>query len=299
MKRSGLGKGLGALISTSSPATDLENNESVIDEIKEGIREIKINDITNNTEQPRDKFDDDKIEELSESIKKHGIIQPIIVKKLDEGYKIVAGERRWRAAKRAGLNEIPAIIKELSNRDVMEIALIENIQREDLNQIEEAKAYDKLISEYNITQEELSKIIGKSRSAISNTLRLLALHEDVKNYLVNGDITYGHARALLVLEKHQQVKVAEGIINGELSVRRTEELIRELNENKKKKKTTRKKYLEPEYQEIEDKLRDFFGTKLTFKNTDKNKGKIVIEYDNRESLDRILEKLELNEKGYF
>ncbi|MEN8905286.1 MAG: ParB/RepB/Spo0J family partition protein [Clostridiales bacterium] len=299
MKRSGLGKGLGALISTSSTADDIESNK-IIEEIKSGsVQEIKINDITNNTNQPRERFDDERIEELADSIKKHGILQPIIIKKHTDGYKIVAGERRWRAAKKAGLTEIPSIIKDLSNRDVMEIALIENIQREDLNQIEEAKAYDKLISEYKITQEELSKIIGKSRSEISNTMRLLALHEDVKNYLVNGDITYGHARALLVLDKLQQVKIAETIINAELSVRKTEEIIKGFNKDNNKKLKSRRKNLEPEYQQIEDKLRDFFETKLTFKKTDNDKGKIVIEYNDKEALERILEKLDLNEKGYI
>ena len=179
MNKKGLGKGLGALISAANEEVNEEINE------KKGIVELKINDIEPNINQPRKKFDDEKLLKLSESIKKHGVVQPIIVKKEDNTYRIVAGERRWRAARMAGLKTIPVIIKELSERQVMEIALIENLQREDLNPIEEAEAFERLLNEYNLTQEELSEAIGRSRSAIANTIRLLGLSEKVKNCLIN------------------------------------------------------------------------------------------------------------------
>lgn len=224
MIKKGLGKGLEALIAT-------ESNEV------NGIKEIKINDIEPSAEQPRKLFDDEKLMQLSESIKQHGVVQPLIVKKEGDTYKIVAGERRWRAARLAGLAAVPAVVKELTDRQVMEIALIENLQREDLNPIEEAEAYEKLMNEYNLTQEEISKTVGKSRPAIANSIRLLSLNDKIRSYVVSGELSSGHARTLLSIEDVKgQLKAAEEIINKGLNVRDTEKLVKKVLANKSTKK---------------------------------------------------------------
>ncbi|MCX8128977.1 MAG: ParB/RepB/Spo0J family partition protein [Clostridia bacterium] len=275
MMKKGLGKGLGALITSANN----ENEES-------GILELKINDIEPNVNQPRKHFNDEKLTQLSESIKQHGIMQPIIVKKEQETYRIVAGERRWRAARLAGLTKVPVIVKELSNKQVMEIALIENLQREDLNAIEEAEAYDKLIKEFNMTQEEVSAAVGKSRSAIANSTRLLGLYDKVKGYVISGDLSSGHARTLIVIEdKELQQKVAEEIIDKNLNVRETEKLVKKYLTKKTVKKTEKRSI---EMDEIEDRLKNIFGTKVQLLSNNK-KGKILIEYYSNDELDRILE----------
>lgn len=277
MIKRGLGKGLGALISS---VEDYEN----------GIQEIRLNEIEPNMEQPRRKFDDEKLSRLAESIKQHGVVQPIIVRKENNIYRIVAGERRWRAARIAGLSTIPVIIKELTNKQLMEIALIENLQREDLNPIEEAEAYEKLIKEYNMTQEEISKIVGKSRSAIANSLRLLSLNDKTKQYVVNNYLSSGHARALVVIEDIDlQTKVADEIINKNLNVRETEKIVkRYLSKKPAKGENIYNEQYNEQYIEIEDKFKKVFGTKVKILSKD-NKGKIIIEYYSNEDLDRIIE----------
>jgi len=276
LAKQALGRGLGALLQTND--NNFEFNS---------VTEIKINEIDPNPEQPRKHFDDEKLLQLSESIKKHGVVQPIIIKKEGKNYRIVAGERRWRAARLAGLTTIPVIIKELSNNQVMEIALIENLQREDLNPIEEAEAYDKLISEYGMTQEELSTLIGKSRSAIANTVRLLKLSNENRKNVIDGLISSGHARALLAIEDEElQNKAADEIIMRELNVRDTEKLVKKfLNSNINN--TKRKIEKDAEYILIEEKLKDIFKTKVDIQKG-KKKGKISIEYYSEEELDRIL-----------
>lgn len=283
MNKKGLGKGLGALISAANEEVNEEINE------KKGIVELKINDIEPNINQPRKKFDDEKLLKLSESIKKHGVVQPIIVKKEDNTYRIVAGERRWRAARMAGLKTIPVIIKELSERQVMEIALIENLQREDLNPIEEAEAFERLLNEYNLTQEELSEAIGRSRSAIANTIRLLGLSEKVKNCLINQDITSGHARAILSVDnKELQEKICDEIIEKNLTVRQTETLVKRfISEEKKENKEKKENNNNDEYLKIEENLQGIFGTKVRLVSNNK-KGRIMIEYYSEEELDRLL-----------
>jgi len=283
MNKKGLGKGLGALISAANEEVNEEINE------KKGIVELKINDIEPNINQPRKKFDDEKLLKLSESIKKHGVVQPIIVKKEDNTYRIVAGERRWRAARMAGLKTIPVIIKELSERQVMEIALIENLQREDLNPIEEAEAFERLLNEYNLTQEELSEAIGRSRSAIANTIRLLGLSEKVKNCLINQDITSGHARAILSVDnKELQEKICDEIIEKNLTVRQTETLVKRfISEEKKENKKNKENKNNDEYLKIEENLQGIFGTKVRLVSNNK-KGRIMIEYYSEEELDRLL-----------
>ncbi len=273
MVKKGLGKGLGALIASES------NDDNT------GIIEVRINELEPNSDQPRKYFDDDKLIQLSDSIKQHGVIQPIIVKKHNNIYTIIAGERRWRAAKLAGLAKVPVVIKEYTDKQVMEIALIENLQREDLNPIEEADAYQKLIDEYNLTQEQISETLGKSRPAIANTLRLLNLPNSIKEYVISGDLSSGHARCLIVLsdEIKQQV-AAKYIIDNKLSVRETEKYIKKLMEDSPKKVNR----TSPDIIDIENKLKNILGTKvkLLAKN---NKGKITIEYFSNDELDRIID----------
>ncbi|MGF7060625.1 ParB/RepB/Spo0J family partition protein [Brassicibacter mesophilus] len=287
VKKRGLGKGLSALI----PDEIVNEAKTVVDD-KDKIINIDISYIEPNTEQPRREFDQEAIQELALSIKKHGIIQPIIVRKQNKGYQIVAGERRWRAAKEAGLKEIPSIIKELEQMESTEVALIENIQREDLNPIEEAIAYKNLIDRYNVTQEEISSIVGKSRSYVANIIRLLNLDEQVIKLMSNGKLSNGHGRTLLALaDKEVQLKTANAIIENELSVRETERLVKGLIEdNSVEKKQKVKKRKDPSLIEFEESLRKILGTKVQIIKG-KKKGKIEIEYYSDEDLDRILEVL--------
>ncbi|MFA6309140.1 MAG: ParB/RepB/Spo0J family partition protein [Clostridia bacterium] len=280
MNKTGLGKGLGALIETEST----DNN---------GIVELKINEIEPNINQPRKRFDDDKLKQLSESIKQHGVVQPIICKKEDDAFRIIAGERRWRAARMAGIEKIPVIIKDLTSKEIMEIALIENLQREDLNPIEEAEAYDKLMGEFKMTQEEVSKTVGKSRSAIANSTRLLGLDNETKSYISNGQLSSGHARTLIpIADIEMRVKTARDIIDRDLNVRDTEKLVKRLLT---KRSMTKQKEKDCDLIEIEDKLKNIFGTKVKLLPGNK-KGKIVIEYYSNDDLDRILDIVERPKK---
>ena len=283
-KKSGLGKGLGALIPE-------EINEDVPND--NNINKLSMDLIKPNSGQPRKRFDEEAIIQLSQSIKEHGLIQPIIVKEDNSVYTIVAGERRWRAAKLAGLKDIPAIIMDLSDKDVLEISLIENIQRQDLNPIEEAKAYKKLLDDFKLTQEDLSKRIGKSRTAIANCLRLLNLDKRVQDYLIDGVISEGHGRAILPLTDNElQYRVSQTVIDENLSVRETEKLIRELSNTKSHNKKKENKSNNPYYMDLKNRLEELFGTKV-YLNTKKNKGKIEIEYYSEEDLQRILDILKL------
>jgi ParB family chromosome partitioning protein len=284
-KKFGLGKGLGALI-PEDKIQDKEINK------KDNVNVIDINLIKANEGQPRKSFDEEKIIQLSQSIKEHGVIQPIILKKDNETYTIVAGERRWRASKLAGIKEIPAIVMDLTDKEILEISLIENIQRQDLNPIEEAIAYKKLIEDFNITQEELSNRIGKSRTAVTNCLRLLNLDKRVQEYLIDGVISEGHGRVLLGVEnKDLQYELAQGIIDEKLSVRETEKLIKSLNV-KKKDQSNKVSNQNPYYIDVKEKLETLFGTKVLLMDK-KNKGKIEIEYYSQEDLQRILDILKI------
>ena len=276
MKKNGLGKGLGALIR--------ENEHEVI----ASVTELKITELEANQSQPRRFFDDQALQELSDSIKEHGVVQPIIVRKLDDNYQIVAGERRWRAARLAGLKAVPVVVKDYSNVQVMEIALIENLQRQDLNSIEEALAYRSLLEEHNMTQEDISGRIGKSRSAIANTLRLLNLPEDIRNMVVHGKISAGHARALLTIEdKNKQMEIAQKIIDQQLNVRDVEKLVMQKDKSNEKKENKK----DIEIIELEEQLKKTFTTKVNIIHK-KNKGKIEIEYYSNDDLERILELLQ-------
>lgn len=280
-RKHGLGKGLGALIPEE------------VSEVKEAVSTIDINLIRANEEQPRKYFDEEKIANLAQSIKEHGMVQPIVLRKEDDYYIIVAGERRWRAAKSIGIKEIPAIVMDLTDKQVLEISLIENIQREDLNPIEEAVAYKKLLEEFGITQEELSNKLGKSRTAITNSMRLLNLDKRVRDYLIEGVITEGHGRAILGIDdKNKQNEIAQKIIDEGLSVRQVESLIRAMAETKKK--STKEPVKQDYYMNhIKDRLEGYFGTKVSLANGKRNKGKIEIEYYSAEDLNRILELLNI------
>lgn len=274
MVKKGLGKGLGALITNEALKEDT------------GVVELKINEIEPNASQPRKFFDDEKLIQLSESIMQHGIIQPIIVKKHDNLYTIIAGERRWRAAKLAGLNRVPVLIKDFTDKQVMEIALIENLQREDLNPIEEAEAFLHLMDEFSLTQEQIAETIGKSRSAIANSIRLLGLSQEVRKYIISGDLTSGHARTLVIIQDEElQKSAAEYIIENRLNVRDTENYIKNLFKNKEKKKT---QIVNPDFKVVEDKLKSILGTKVKLQ-SNKNRGKITIEYYSNDELDRLLD----------
>ena len=278
-KKFALGKGLGALIPDD------------INEGNEGKLMISLNKIKSNIDQPRKSFDNEKIAELAESIKNHGIIQPLILKENGGGYIIVAGERRWRAAKMVGLKEVPAIVMDLTEKQVLEISLIENIQRQDLNPIEEALAYKKLLSDFNLTQEELSKRIGKSRTAITNTIRLINLDSRVQQYVIDGIISEGHGRALLSLEDGDlQYIYSQKVIDEKLSVRELEKLIR--NASLKSEKSEKNEELNPYYKDVRDRLQNYFGTKVNL-SSKKNRGKIEIEYYSEEDLERILDIINL------
>lgn len=281
-KKFGLGKGLGALIPEQDMMEEeFQTGQSIL---------IDINKIKPNSEQPRKSFDESKIMELSESIKQHGLIQPLVVKRQNDNYIIVAGERRWRASKKAGINEVPAVIMDLTDSQVLEISLIENIQRQDLNPIEEALAFKKLISDFNLTQDELSVKIGRSRTAIANTMRLLNLDDRVQDYVIDGVISEGHGRTLLsVNSKDMQYTLAQKVIDEKLSVRQLESLIKNLGKDKKKVSNDE---LNPYYNDIKDRLQNYFGTKVNI-NSKKNKGKIEIEYYSEDDLQRILDMMEI------
>lgn len=271
----GLGKGLQALI----PEVEEEKKDAI---------EINIKEIFPNKYQPRKEFDQDKLEELATSIKQHGVIQPIIISPKNRGYQIVAGERRWRAASMIDLEKIPAIIKEFSERQIMEIALIENLQREDLNIMEEARAFKDLIDQFNLTQEEIGERLGKSRTAITNTLRLLNLSKGLQKYISNNQLSAGHGRTLLsVKDENKREILAQKVISEGLSVRELESLVKKPKEEKKQelKKSNKKS---PLIVDLEDELQKTLGTKVTISHK-KNKGKIEIEYYSNEDLDRLLE----------
>ena len=280
-KKFGLGKGLGALI------PEEENTEETSSVLK-----ISMNLIKANKDQPRKNFDPEKISELAQSIKEHGVIQPIILNKEEDTYIVIAGERRFRAAKSIGLKEIPAIIMNIDNKEVLEISLIENIQREDLNPIEEAIAYKKLLIDFNLTQEEISSKVSKSRTAITNCMRLLNLDERVQDYLIDEVISEGHGRAILGLNnKEHQYEVAQMVIDENLNVRQTERLVKNF-QNEKKEKVTEKQN-DIYYKDIMNKLENRFGTKVFINSKNKNKGKIEIEYYSEEDFERILEVLNM------
>lgn len=304
-KRSGLGKGLDSLIPMGVELEEIqkpvqkkqvqktEADVNNIDGASEGEKTVflKVSQIEPNRDQPRKQFDEEALAELAESMKQYGVLQPLLVQKKGEYYEIIAGERRWRAAKLAKLKEVPVIVKDYTPQEIMEISLIENIQREDLNPIEEAAAYQRLIDEFHLKHEEIAARVSKSRTAITNSMRLLKLDKRVQLMLVEGEISGGHARALLSLEdKEAQYVAAEKIIENKLSVRETEKLVKSLLNPKEPKKA-----VSPEptqdfiYKDIENKIREILGTKVNINRKDANRGKIEIEYYSMDELERLME----------
>lgn len=283
----GLGKGLGALLST----------EGIPENTKDSVVELKINDISPNTDQPRKDFNETALSELAESIKENGVIQPIIVQKKGTGYRIVAGERRWRASRLAGLEVIPAIIRELTDKETMEQALIENIQRADLNPLEEAFAMDNLLKTHKLSQEQLAKKLGKPRATIANTIRLINIDVSLQDFIRNGDLTAGHAKALLSLkDPEDQRKAADVIIAKDMTVRQAEEYVKkyiwamENAGNEKKEEPVVSTQFQLSTKEVEVKLKKKLGSKVKLKISDPElgKGKIVIDYKNYDDLDRLI-----------
>lgn len=293
-RKGGLGKGLDSLITDrrASIAKEAETVSAEKDEKKENGNPlmVKLSEVEPNREQPRKHFDEESLQELADSIKKYGIIQPLLVEKKEKYYEIIAGERRWRAAKLAGLKEIPVLIKEISEQEKMEVALIENIQREDLNPIEEAQAYKRLLEEFHLKQEDVANRLSKSRSAITNTMRLLKLDERVQTMLADGGLSAGHARALLSIEDgDKQYELALKIVDKGLSVREVEALLKKKPAEKKDSELSSRENLI--YRNFENNLKEIYGTKVSIKDQ-KGKGKIEISYYSVDELERILEMLQ-------
>lgn len=254
---------------------------------------LKLNLIEPNSEQPRKNFDEESLQELADSIKQYGILQPLIVQKKGNHYEIIAGERRWRAAKLAGITDVPVLIREYDKQQTMEIALIENVQRADLNPIEEAQAFQQLIQEFHLTQEEIANRVSKNRATITNSMRLLKLDVRVQDMLADGKISSGHARALLGLEEgERQYQIAVKIIEEKLSVRDVEKLVKMMNRPPKEKKPEKGPDIDLIYRQVEDKLKSIMGTKVVINQKDKNKGRIEIEYYSQEELERLIELME-------
>lgn len=286
-QKRGLGRGLSALIPDDISSADVDKKNSIMD--------IDINSIKPKKDQPRRYFEQEALMELEDSIKTHGVIQPIIVRRLSKGYEIIAGERRWRACKNLNIKSIPCIEKDIDDRKVMELSLIENLQREDLNEIEEGKAFKKLTTDFKITQEEIGDIVGKSRSYITNTMRLLKLNEEVQNLIIEKKISGGHGRALLRLDDQIiQMELAIQIVNEGLSVRDIERIVGEIIDNKKKREKKKpKKEKDSGILEIENILKERLSTKVNIVRG-KKKGKIEIEYYNDDDLMRIIEMINSN-----
>lgn len=306
VKKAGLGKGLDSLIPSNTMKSKKEGNtgqennkikvvEKVVEKIVEKPADIylKLSEIEPNREQPRKTFDEDSLMELADSIKQFGIIQPILVQKKDEYYEIIAGERRWRAAKLVGLKKVPVIIKNFTDQEMVEISLIENIQRENLNPIEEAIAYKRLIDEFSLRQDEVAERVSKSRTTITNSMRLLKLNNKVQQMVVDEMISTGHARALLVIEDlDMQYTVAMRVFDEKLSVRETEKLVKEIMNPKKKNDKQVDFTLDAIYKNLEEKIKGILGTKASIRRNGKQKGKIEIEYYSQDELERIMDLLE-------
>ncbi len=276
-----------------SHTEDVNDSSSESNDKGDSVLIMKISSVEPNRDQPRKHFSEEGIEELASSIKQYGIIQPLLVQKREDYYEIIAGERRWRAAMKAGLKEVPVIVKDYSNREAVEISLIENIQREDLNPIEEALAYDRLIQEFELTQEQVAGRVSKSRSAVTNSLRLLKLADDVRQMVIAGDISEGHARTLLGLPNEEMQRLlAERIVKEKLSVRETEKLVKKLTSNTPKKTKARDYQKEAILGNLSEQLKIILGTKVSITEKGKSKGKIEIEYYSDDELNRIFEMLQ-------
>ena len=290
----GLGKGLDTLIPNDTPKSkDTKPKQEKNEEKKLGETLVNITKVEPNREQPRKNFDEDALEELAESIKQFGLLQPILVQDRKTYYEIIAGERRWRAAKKAGLKEVPVIIKNLTDKEIVEISLIENIQREDLNPIEEAQAYKRLLTEFNMKQDEVADRVSKSRTAVTNSMRLLKLSDNVQQMIIDDMISTGHARALITIEDtEQQYAIAQQIFDEKLSVRDVEKMVKNLNKPAKiKKAIMTEKGLEAVYHDIEENLKEKLSTKVIITPKGNGAGKLEIEFYSHEDLEKIMDLL--------
>ncbi|MCH5333872.1 MAG: ParB/RepB/Spo0J family partition protein [Agathobacter sp.] len=298
--KKGLGKGLDSLIAPK--AADAKPAQAAPQEAAKPVSEhaadavmMDINKVEPNRDQPRKKFDEDALNDLADSIKQFGVLQPLLVQERDDYYEIIAGERRWRAAKKAGIKQLPVIIKKLTEQEIMEISLIENIQREDLNPIEEALAYKRLLTEFNLKQDEVADRVSKSRTTITNSMRLLKLSEKVQQMVIDDKLTTGHVRPLISVEdEEQQIMLAEKIFDEKLSVRDAERLVKNL-QTEKKAKPDEKKALDPQllavYQDLEEQMKRILGTKVSINHKDEKQGRLEIEYYSQDELDRIIDLL--------
>ena len=295
VKRGGLGKGLDSLIPDTGKTAEKEKKVKVVETVVEKVVEkpieikLKINQVEPNREQPRKVFDEESLQELAESIKQFGVLQPLIVQQRKDYYEIIAGERRWRAAKLAGLKEVPVVIREMTDQEIVEISLIENIQRENLNPIEEAAASKRLLTEFNLKQEEVAERVSKSRTAVTNSMRLLKLDERVQQMVIEGMLSTGHARALLAIEDNDlQFQMATKIYNEKLSVRDVEKLVKNLGKKKPEKKEENAQQAAV-FQDLEEKMKAALGTKVSINRKNDQKGKIEIEYYSMDELERLME----------
>ena len=301
IKKKGLGKGLDSLIPDNKSIKSVTPDKAVEAkkeaEEKAGVQTMKINEVEPNRDQPRKNFDEDALLELSDSIKQFGVLQPLLVRKRKDYYEIIAGERRWRAAKLAGVKEVPVIVKEYTDQEILEIGLIENIQRENLNPIEEAIAFKRLLEEFNLKQDEVAERVSKSRTAVTNSMRLLKLSDKVQQMIIDDMISTGHARALLAIDDPElQYTLANKIFDEKLSVRETEKLVKEIKNPKKPKE---KKVMENAfiYQDLEEKMKGVFGTKVSIASKGKGKGKIEIEYYSDDELEHLFDMMMSIKRG--
>ncbi len=288
----GLGKGLDSLIPASVPKTEPEQEVVKTESNAQGTY-VKITKVEPNREQPRKNFDEDALQELADSIKQYGIVEPLIVQDRKTHYEIIAGERRWRAAKLAGLKEVPVIVRNYTEQEIVEISLIENIQREDLNPIEEAQAYRRLLTEFHLKQDEVAERVSKSRTAVTNSMRLLKLCDEVQQMIIDDMITTGHARALISIEDpEQQYTIAQKVFDEKLNVRDVEKLVKNLNKPEKaKKEPVADKALEAVYQDLEEKLKQSLGTKVSIASKGDGAGKLEIEFYTHDDLEKITDLL--------
>ena len=285
----GLGKGLDSLIPASVPKMEAEQEVVKTESNAQGTY-VKITKVEPNREQPRKNFDEDALQELADSIKQYGIVEPLIVQDRKTHYEIIAGERRWRAAKLAGLKEVPVIVRNYTEQEIVEISLIENIQREDLNPIEEAQAYKRLLTEFHLKQDEVAERVSKSRTAVTNSMRLLKLCDEVQQMIIDDMITTGHARALISIEDpEQQYTIAQKVFDEKLNVRDVEKLVKNLNKPEKaKKEPVADKALEVVYQDLEEKLKQSLGTKVSIASKGDGAGKLEIEFYTHDDLEKII-----------
>ena len=301
IKKKGLGKGLDSLIPDNKSMKSVTSEKTVESKedaaAKSGVQVMKINEVEPNRDQPRKNFDEDALLELSDSIKQFGVLQPLLVRKRKDYYEIIAGERRWRAAKLAGVKEVPVIEKEYTDQEILEIGLIENIQRENLNPIEEAIAYRRLLEEFNLKQDEVAERVSKSRTAVTNSMRLLKLSDKVQQMIIDDMISTGHARALLAIDDPElQYTLANKIFDEKLSVRETEKLVKEIKNPKKpkEKKPVANSFI---YQDLEEKMKSVFGTKVSIASKGKGKGKIEIEYYSDDELEHLFDMMMSIKRG--